>query len=45
MVRGVEGALRRENAIANEMEPLSNSLRRTAVAAEYILEEGVDMRE
>jgi hypothetical protein len=39
------GWSRRVNAMMREMKPLSNSLSRTAVAAEYILEGGVDTRE
>lgn len=43
----VRGALRsmRLNAMAREMEPLSNSLSRTAVAAEYVPDGGVETRE
>jgi len=36
---------RRVNAMTREIRPLSNSLSKTAVAAEYILEGGVDTRE
>ena len=39
------GWSRRVNAMMREMKPLSSSLSRTAVAAEYILEGGVDTRE
>jgi hypothetical protein len=39
------GWSRRVNAMMREMKPLSNSLSRTAVAAEYILDGGVDTRE
>ena len=42
---GVVGLGVRTNAMRKEMEPLSNSLRRTAAAGEYALDAGVDTRE